>query len=1318
MSTIHQIYCTHCTHGNSALERRQGELADRTLGYSARAGSMEPNLLRRYYRQIERYTYYYLPRDTPGEEKLRLTAATAPRRLIYLPASSGLQMVGQVCYRQTDSQGRPGSYFAHVLFGDETDRQTPWSALDGLKLWSASGWVREDSPDIPFLLRSLGSPDEVLDAAPPAVDDDVLVSFLTAPAGGTFHDPGGVIPQRWRLHEPSRRRALLVEALGGLLEVGGRQRGSLLLVVEPEMAALLFYGMLRLLPPGRVRDAVSFSTFEPNADRLCTTLAATWFYDPHNAAARPDASRSRALMIDTVNDGHAQPSRAEAPYARCLVDGLTEKGWPWVDATIRNVRNSGAQTADDLQQLAALDRMIPALLSGAGPLPPDDWRRLPMKVGYLRRALAQELSTLPAPHETLQPLIGRPAHLSILELLAGGEELSGTRPTVEFLLRNLPENQIAPFVQLADVSPDYKLAVLSGYVNARKHLPPDCEGLWEDADRGSRARGRAAAPLLVSLCARLDVPALVAFYQNSAPHADTLVKCLVEASGGPGVTVTALTQIVPTVDEETWFALLQKHGVDFFKQYPQDEPSLGETLQRMLRALPEDLTCFSRRLDVILAGEHLLPEDFDHQAAAAWGRCRRALLDLGRLQEQKSGVFRSRPVRQLEAAARRMAESVAVALSPERFEDDRRGAGKQESLRRIGQSLLGGQQLLPSGVWQFEALWQKVGWFFEMKKWPAARLHKMCAKGKPVRSGPVRSKSPWVMIGCIAAAVALVAGVASLAFRGGPEHEQASREDPPAKTERAAFAERKTSVVSPVGKSPNQDEDVRAKTDRAEAARREEQEAALRCEQAERAEQARRVEQAALEAARIEAERRARLLREAGERAEAEAQAELEKEPQWRDDARQFARRHRGVLLEELELSGGVAAIPPGMIEVSSGEPRLFLGPGKLVFDSATCEFGGGFGPPNAADRQEIPQLAAEHGLQSVAVEVRRDINGFSLCVVPVASTTVVSEDLERAAKIARLETVFQKAGYQLRQWDRWEKVDTPAAEAQRKEIRATVIQLLGFKLPQISPRPNPNDPRYQNNVEAFAIAELNYRASLQSYQAAYDQVMSVAKDALQAVNREIDRLQDEAKEERNRIRREREAAKEEFKNRGRRITAVVYRSVEPMDIPGESADPLRSSERPADAPPPSDFPLIEGTFHLQPKTAGFPPNATYAARLDLQLIGPSGKPLPGWFEKVYVTACWIWEQTAALDTTRKDVADVATEKTHDILAATSAIRVQFRFQLRGKDLLKLDHQEVARSREETMTVERGKQYILRFELGEKQLEELWTLGGLDSQGP
>ena len=144
---IEQVYCTHCTYGTSALEQREGELADRVLGYSARAGSEDRNALRNDYRAIERFLYYYLPSDTPPEEKQRLDAATAPRRLFFCPSMGRLQMVGQVAYRQYDTAGRLGSYFAHVLFADRSEGI--WSPLDCLRLWDAP-WVQEDSAEHPF----------------------------------------------------------------------------------------------------------------------------------------------------------------------------------------------------------------------------------------------------------------------------------------------------------------------------------------------------------------------------------------------------------------------------------------------------------------------------------------------------------------------------------------------------------------------------------------------------------------------------------------------------------------------------------------------------------------------------------------------------------------------------------------------------------------------------------------------------------------------------------------------------------------------------------------------------------------------------------------------------------------------------------------------------------------------------------------------------------------------------------------------------------------------------------------------------------------
>ena len=123
MGPIHQLYCTHCTCGTSALEQDKGAMADQVVGYSVRASSLEGDRLRECYRQIESLLYYYLPRDCPAEAKLQHTASSAPKRLVYVPSSDGWEILLQVCYRQTDTVGRPGSYFAHILAHDAASSQ-------------------------------------------------------------------------------------------------------------------------------------------------------------------------------------------------------------------------------------------------------------------------------------------------------------------------------------------------------------------------------------------------------------------------------------------------------------------------------------------------------------------------------------------------------------------------------------------------------------------------------------------------------------------------------------------------------------------------------------------------------------------------------------------------------------------------------------------------------------------------------------------------------------------------------------------------------------------------------------------------------------------------------------------------------------------------------------------------------------------------------------------------------------------------------------------------------------------------------------------
>ncbi|MHC4405190.1 MAG: GAP1-N2 domain-containing protein, partial [Planctomycetota bacterium] len=635
---VHQIYCTHCTHGNSALERREGELARRMLGYSARAGSLDARELRRYYRQIERYLYYYLPRDTPAETKLRLTASSAPRRLVYYPSAGGLQVTAQVCYRQTDTEGRPGSYFAHVLFREEKDGPQGWSEQDCLKLWNAAGWVEEDSPDIPFLLPPLDSLDEVLAGRRPAVDDHVFLGFLSTPAEASFDDPAGVVPQRWRKADAGQRRRLFTDVLAAFLDGTGARREPLVLVVEPSLAALLFYGVVRMLPAGAIRQGISFSTFEPNADRASAALAATCFFDPAKADLRPEAYRSRGYALNTYS-GRRTEGRRQALYAEMMVERLLERGWEAVDWRLATFQSAGATGLEDLDALAGVDRLVSALLDPRQTSLDESWRRSPMAARYLRQALARRLAELEDPRPALEAIVGRPAQLTILELLASEPEIPGTGSIVGYLLERLTGEQVAALLKIDAISTSTKIDVLARYVTAKAELPPGCEWLWS---RGGKTGGESES-LLVPLLLKLDANALARFYQNGAgEHSDDFLIALLDVCRRHPPARAALTQIVQAAEGKAILSLYGSLGPALFEDYPADEPALAARLRQMLGTLPERPSQFSRRLDLLLAGRHLLP-DADQGVVTAWANLRKAIIDVGRLQSQRSGLLRQPP---------------------------------------------------------------------------------------------------------------------------------------------------------------------------------------------------------------------------------------------------------------------------------------------------------------------------------------------------------------------------------------------------------------------------------------------------------------------------------------------------------------------------------------------------------------------------------------------------------------------------------------------------------------------------------------------------
>lgn len=1271
MSAIHQIYCTHCTHGSSALERREGELARRTLGYSARAGSMDPAQLRRCYRQIERYVYYYLPRDTPAEEKLRLNAATAPRRLVYLPSAGGVQLVAQVCYRQTDSEGRPGSYFAHVLFQEETAAAVRWSPVEAVRLWSAPGWVSEDSPQIPFVLPSLESLGQLVGSGRPAVDDAVLWSFLSTPADGAFDDPSHVIPARWRQMPSEQRRHWFGMALGGLVDLDSAQHESLTVVMEPSVAALFFYGLVRLLPAG-VRAVISLSTFEPNPERAALTLAATTFHDPARSDLKPEAYRGRGFAMNTFLGRHSQLRRSRGRYAHMMLERLLGEGWQGVQRTLDDLALAGADRPEDLDSLADVERLVPVLFDAHRALPADSWRHSAKAFAYLRRCVGRRLAQRDAPALRLASVVGRPAHLALLELLLSGPELPDTRAAADYLLRTLPMERTGEFVGLAGVGPEPKVELLARYVQAFAQLPPGCDALWNEPLSAPQS-------LLPQVLARLDLPTLKQFHRNVAEqHSHAFVAALVSAHREHRIPRTALGQVVSAMSDDALVSLARRQGPGLLEGYPREESTLGVRLRSMLLAMVEHLEQFCARLDLILAGAHLLPRDEDRAIASAWGECREAILEIGRLQDDRRGLLRTRPIDQLEAACQRAADAIARALPRDSVEDDRAGTIKRNCLRQIGRQLLGGKELLPSGSWRHQALWQKIAWRFEHGNWPTIPLERLRPKSQ---------HAPWRWVGLgVAAGILLLLAAASL-WTWPPTAPAPSRG-------KAKAVARAKPLVS---KAKEADKETRTKPKPKEA----EPLPLEKVQQPDVPEKALPQKEEA-EAAPAPVEK----MEEApAERSPEAANPNLQARPlpeqepgqeTWESWADRFARQHAGTFLERVPLQNLEAEIPAEVLGQS--DSPLFVGAGRIFGDDEVYEFGAGFDQAAPTTQHPLAELANKLGLASVRVELRQ--------APGTAAIVVVAEEARAAPRtsaqaVAEKKSLLERARMMSARVQRYES--TAVSEESRKKAYDELLKLMRDKIPPEPKMPElgPNATDQQQKAHAEALKK--YKEEQRARDRLLENLVSIAKEEIKELYRKIEQIDDERRQAAVSARKGSDTATDELRRSCQRISVIVYRDVKPAE-----QQPAAPEEK---EPAANAVPAVAGTIRVETRSAVLarPPAIAVVKAV---VVGDSSRTLPQEYRNNVLAGCLIMVQHQDGFVRAIEVQDIEAAKSHDVFAGTAAVHVQFRFFRRPDDPFHPTYVLLAHSAWQVIQpVEKNREYTVRFELGKEglgMLEKLW----------
>lgn len=578
--------------------------------------------------------------------------------------------------------------------------------------------------------------DDLLAQKPPAVSDAVLLSFLKSAAGGEFDDPGQVIPSRWREMDPARRQAWFLDLFSTWQKAGAERTEPVVLVAEPSLAAMMFYGLTRVTPEGPLREMLSFSTCESDPRQSKSAVTATW---PSSADAAADPCPGCTLVVNTTREPAADAERPRTEYAAAMIQSIVEKGWAEVDWRLETVAALKIRKPEHLDTVIGAEKLVQSALQTGG-FANQTWRKSEALTHCVRRVLGRELTRQADPVAALANVVGKPAHLSIVDLLAGLPKEAFPRAALDHLLKTVPEEKYEVLLKMAGVGLGDKLQALLRYVEAHGKLPPKCEFLWDEWIKGAKTDDLKKMGLMPHVLTRLDKEPLAKFLKDQpTSRAMNAVLGLLRLCQKKALKASHVTPVVEALDEAALLNLLKTQGTKFVEEYPGEEPALGRRLGQFARSLATKPAEFKERLEWVVAGQHLM-EDRDQQATLAWSNCRNAILAVGRLQEGDSTASEQAWLNRLSAACRDLAKEADEAIGYGLEGNEDLPKRKVECLEKIAKEVLG-KPMLPRGKPENDFFWQKIAGRFQSHQWQvegvlSKETIKAEAAGKKEEKGP------------------------------------------------------------------------------------------------------------------------------------------------------------------------------------------------------------------------------------------------------------------------------------------------------------------------------------------------------------------------------------------------------------------------------------------------------------------------------------------------------------------------------------------------------------------------------------------------------
>jgi hypothetical protein len=403
----------------------------------------------------------------------------------------------------------------------------------------------------------------------------------------------------------------------------------------------------------------------------------------------------------------------------------------------------------------------------------------------------------------------------------------------------------------------------------------------------------------------------------------------------------------------------------------------------------------------------------------------------------------------------------------------------------------------------------------------------------------------------------------------------------------------------------------------------------------------------------------------------------------WLAAAKQFAARHQGLVFEARPFPAGELSVPGGFEGPLADQPFWFLGGGQLEVHSGVYAFGLGYEQALPVMRQELPELATQLGLASVAVELRHHGNDLVIRAVATPKPNGPEVIAEKRNEIAQLQNRRDRLNYQLREWRQVDAGgDSTETKAKKAAIREAMLAVLEAPTRSPAEYPSPSGPRKGgDSVAAAAKPQQRPAQAVTARDRSLYSAETLARNEISNLDLRIRQLQTECNAALAQSRGTNDRAVEQFEEGCRRITVVIYQSVkaqpdpaagsaapsrreEPAAPPQHAAQPPQRAEAgattPAELKPTKDVAQWAVQYRVEISENAFAPTYTDWAQLTVQAVSASGSVLPKRFHDEFSVNCTVCEYAKDGAPHLRDLINAGKPRTCNVTEGTTQMAVRF----------------------------------------------------------